>query len=340
MSERSQEEIIQFWDDCPCMVSIVCTTYNHERYLRQALTSFLAQKTTFSFEIIVHDDASTDETTEIIKAFSLRYPELVKTILQDENQYSKGGFKPSIYAAKFSGSKYIALCEGDDYWLDDDKLQIQIDALENHPEVDFSFHGAYLSRDSVLSDKSPWRYGETRIIPLETLLQLKTGSFAPTSSYVFRRTLVEKLPDWFFREAPIGDFFVERYGALRGGALYFKKSMSVYRELTPQSWSRRVQENDEAFRSYIEGMIRSLFLMDKDFSAHSGVMRQVKAKMYIRYAMNELYSNRYNHFKQLVIESVEQYNYVSRKQWLAYRLRRYPRIFMWLLGSKRMIDRL
>ena len=127
-----------------CLVSVVCCTFNHERFIRQALDSFLGQVTQFPFQIIVHDDASTDGTPEVIRQYAAAYPNLVKPIFQVENQYSKGGFKPSIYAAGHSPARYIALCEGDDFWLDCSKLQIQIDALEKNPGSDFSFHPAFL----------------------------------------------------------------------------------------------------------------------------------------------------------------------------------------------------
>lgn len=116
------------------LVSIICTAYNHEAYIQYALDSFVMQKTTFNFEIIVSDDASTDNTAFIIKQLENRYPELFKTFYHSENQYSKKipfFYNELVYAAK---GKYIAICEGDDYWTDPYKLQKQIDFLEENPE--------------------------------------------------------------------------------------------------------------------------------------------------------------------------------------------------------------
>ena len=98
------------------LVSINCITYNHEKYIAQAIESFLMQITNFKYEILIHDDASTDNTVKIIKEYEKKYPNVIKTIFQKENQYSKGK-KVEIFGFKKSRGKYIAFCEGDDYWL-------------------------------------------------------------------------------------------------------------------------------------------------------------------------------------------------------------------------------
>jgi glycosyltransferase involved in cell wall biosynthesis len=117
------------------LVSICCITYNHENYIRDCIEGFLMQKTTFPIEIIIHDDASTDNTAQIIKEYADQNPDLFVTILQTENQWSKGG--GSIFARFVfprARGKYIALCEGDDYWTDSYKLQKQVYFLEENPD--------------------------------------------------------------------------------------------------------------------------------------------------------------------------------------------------------------
>ena len=116
------------------MVTIRCLTYNHAPYIRQCLDGFVMQKTNFRFEAIVHDDASTDGTAAIVKEYGDKYPEIIKPILETENQYSKhDGSLGRIVNAHMHG-KYIAMCEGDDYWIDPLKLQKQVDFLESHPD--------------------------------------------------------------------------------------------------------------------------------------------------------------------------------------------------------------
>ena len=106
------------------LVSISCMTYNHAPYIRKCLDSFLLQKTNFPFEIVIHDDASIDGTTAIIEEYTSRYPGIFSTLIQKENQYSKGirGLSTRFNYPRCRG-KYIAVCEGDDYWTDPDKLQ-------------------------------------------------------------------------------------------------------------------------------------------------------------------------------------------------------------------------
>jgi len=134
---KDQESIISGWGDNTVdpLVTIICTTFNHEGFISEALEGFLIQKTTFPFEIIVHDDASTDNTQNIIKDFVEKYPLIVKPILQKKNQYSNKDVNIwSDFTFPKALGKYIALCEGDDYWIDELKLQKQVDFLENNKE--------------------------------------------------------------------------------------------------------------------------------------------------------------------------------------------------------------
>lgn len=113
------------------MVTICCITYNQEKYISKTIESFLIQETNFKYEIIIHDDASTDNTTEIIRSYEKRFPDIIKPIYQTENQYSKGVIPSQIIYKKAKG-KYITICEGDDYWSSQYKLQKQVDFLESH----------------------------------------------------------------------------------------------------------------------------------------------------------------------------------------------------------------
>lgn len=119
-------------DNKNILVTIHCTTYNHEPYMRQCLEGFVMQKTNFHFEAIVHDDASTDGTAAIIREYAERYPTIIKPIYETENQYSKHDDSILRTMYEYTHGKYIAICEGDDYWIDPLKLQKQVDFLENH----------------------------------------------------------------------------------------------------------------------------------------------------------------------------------------------------------------
>lgn len=134
MLDRSQNDIVKEWMNDAPLASICCITYNHERYISKAIDSFLMQETTFPFEILIHDDASTDGTTDIILAYAEEYPEIIRPIIQTENQFSKGGLINPRFVFPKARGKYIALCEGDDYWTDKAKLQKQVAFLKKNPE--------------------------------------------------------------------------------------------------------------------------------------------------------------------------------------------------------------
>lgn len=121
-------------DEMP-MVSIWCLAYNHEKYIQECLDGFVMQKTNFKFEAIVHDDASTDSTAKIIQEYAEKYPDIIKPIFEKENQYSKRDRSLNRIMNKHMRGKYVALCEGDDYWTDPLKLQKQVDILENDASI-------------------------------------------------------------------------------------------------------------------------------------------------------------------------------------------------------------
>ena len=116
-------------------VSVHCLCYNLERYIAEALDSILCQKTDFEFEIIVHDDASKDRSPEIIRAYEEKYPGKIKAIYQTENQFTQGIDIFRTHMLPRSSGKYIAICDGDDCWYSEDKLQLQYDHLESHPDT-------------------------------------------------------------------------------------------------------------------------------------------------------------------------------------------------------------
>lgn len=150
---RIEEAIMSGWEgglDEP-LVSVVCHTYNHEKFVEDALNSFLMQETTFPFEIIVHDDASTDKTQEIIRQYQAQYPAIIKPIYQTSNIFSKGE-RPTMYSFPMAKGKYIAFCEGDDFWVDKQKVQSQGKFLEANSEYSVCYTGSIPFRDDTVID--------------------------------------------------------------------------------------------------------------------------------------------------------------------------------------------
>ena len=141
MKDIKQNETASIDATRQIMVSVCCLVYNHEPFLRVCFDGFVMQKTTFPIEILVHDDASTDHSVDIIREYTAKYPDLFKPIYQAENQYSKGVDVFSLNARRAQG-KYIAVCEGDDYWTDPMKLQKQVEFLEEHMDYSMCFHRA------------------------------------------------------------------------------------------------------------------------------------------------------------------------------------------------------
>lgn len=213
------------------LVSICCESFNHAPYLRDCLEGFVMQKTNFKFEILVHDDASTDGSDDIIREYAAKYPDLFKPILQTENQYSKGiSIWNSIQFPRAKG-KYIAHCEGDDYWIDPLKLQKQVDFLESHPDYSMCFGNAIEHwEDGSSPDKPMVDLNHSDVSPLELFGRWQ----APTASILYCKRILEsniykrcvRIPKRAF-----GDLIVGICCGFVGKIHYDNKCMSVYRRL-------------------------------------------------------------------------------------------------------------
>ncbi len=155
MFNMTEANIMKHWDSSELLVSICSTTYNHETFIEKALDGFLMQETSFPFEIIVRDDCSTDRTAQIIKQYAKKYPRIIKTIFEKKNMYSNGMRRPMKVAHKKAMGKYIATCEGDDFWTDIFKLQKQIDFLECNPQYSISYHDVnIIDKEGLITSKT------------------------------------------------------------------------------------------------------------------------------------------------------------------------------------------
>ncbi|WP_370560273.1 glycosyltransferase [Edwardsiella tarda] len=222
-------------------ISIVCITYNHSQYICQAIDGFLKQRTIYKFNIIIHDDCSNDETQDILIAYKNKYPNIIKLILQKENQYSKNK-KPSKIAISASDAKYIALCEGDDYWIDELKIDTQVRELECNDKYKLCFTKASVLKDGLLIEK--YDYGkEKKILNANEFIEIGGGACA-TNSIVFRKSIMDFMPLWY-DAAPVGDAFVQAYGAIPDGVIYLPINTAVYRFLSNGSWSKRLTTNSK-----------------------------------------------------------------------------------------------
>lgn len=254
-------------DASPIMVSISCITFNHEPYIARALDSFLMQKTDFPFEILVYDDASTDRTQEIIREYEARYPDIIKPYYQTENQYSKGKYNvEGFYNYPRAAGKYIAMCDGDDYWMDEHKLQMQVDYMETHPECAMCLHAARIETEERAVQSLKIRpYRKSQVIPAEKVID-KPSNY-PTASLLFRTEYTRDLQDYYY-VSPVGDIPIQIHMAAKGTVYYMDREMSVYRQGVSVSWSALMKQGN--YKQNLIDHHHAMKVMYRGFSKETG----------------------------------------------------------------------
>ena len=202
MINKSENNVIKNWkgDISKPLVSICCITYNHENFIVEALDSFLMQETDFPFEIIIRDDASTDDTANIIRKYEKKFPKIIKPICEIENGYSKG-IKASPVTFKKAVGEYIALCEGDDYWTDEKKLQIQKDFLDANKKYVITYTGVEAFNENGLIHD--YIGGATKDLSVS---DLRMSTPINTLTVMFRN-VIDKLPTEY-NSTKYGDLFL------------------------------------------------------------------------------------------------------------------------------------
>ena len=207
------------------LVSVVMITYGHEKFIEQAINGVLMQECSFDFELIVANDCSPDNSDTIIQSIIDNHPKGSKLKYVRHNKNI--GMMPNFISALQSATaKYIALCEGDDYWTDPLKLQKQVDFLESNLDYSMSCHNAEIIYEN--SDKKPIIFSDNRVsydISMETIVEKWV---IPTASMVFRREYVVNLPEWFDKIYS-GDFTLALFLRHSGKIWFFHDLMSVYR---------------------------------------------------------------------------------------------------------------
>ena len=215
-------------------VSICTQTFNHGGYIRQCLEGFLSQKINFKFEVIINDDASTDDTAVIVKEYEARYPNIIKAIYQKDNQYSKGVNTLTRLLFHKAQGKYIAICEGDDYWCDENKLQKQVDFMEANKESAMCFTNVNVFDDDTKELKPYWTKIETKNYEINDLLK---GNVAPNCSVMFRNGLVD-FSRHTFEGLPMGDWPLYVFLLRKGYATYLDFVSAVYRVRSASMYSK------------------------------------------------------------------------------------------------------
>lgn len=233
---RGEDEVMRTWlSHGEPVVSICCATYNHADYLEDTLRGFIGQVTTFPFEIIVRDDASIDGTTDIVKKYAAQYPSIIRAVLENENQYSRG-VRATPVLVNLARGQYVALCEGDDYWITSDKLEKQVQLLRDYPQASMSVARTVVCKPSegqgwvcpsVYSDNGK---------DLQEFEDIQTGYFH-TSTFVVRTDLYRNILNNYSKKIQIGDFASRLLLVKDGPFVLLKEIVSAYRTTGRGMWS-------------------------------------------------------------------------------------------------------
>ncbi|MEX0775221.1 MAG: glycosyltransferase [Phycisphaeraceae bacterium] len=214
-------------------------TYNHQRYVAQAIDSVLMQRTNFDWELVIGEDCSPDGTGALVADYQRREPQRIRVLPRLRNLGASHNFVDTYFAC---GGQYVALLEGDDYWTDPNKLQAQVEALDAHPEWSMCGHRVHLRREDgqpVQDFPPPWAC--QRVLTLGDLL---ASNLLPACSVVFRHRLIEEFPSWHHQLA-MGDWSVHILNAHHGLIGMLPVTMAVYRLHDDSMWAGR----DELWRA-------------------------------------------------------------------------------------------
>jgi glycosyltransferase involved in cell wall biosynthesis len=210
--------------EMPIKVSVLVMTYNHAKFISQALESILMQQVNFNYEVLISEDCSTDGTREIVKEYYDKFPDKIQLLLSEKNIHSNAVVVRGIDAAR---GDYIALLDGDDYWMSSDKLQKQVDFLDTHPDCALCFHNAQVVYED--NSQEPWYWTPADQKQFSTLEDIWLGNFIATCSTMFRRGLFGEVPDWYDSFFPITDWPLHILNAEHGNIGYINEVMGVYR---------------------------------------------------------------------------------------------------------------
>jgi glycosyltransferase involved in cell wall biosynthesis len=271
------------------LVSISCLAFNHEEFIRKALEGFVMQETNFRFEVLIHDDASTDGTAEIIREYEQKFPELIKPIYRKENQWRKGIKGSAAHNFPRALGKYIALCEGDDYWTDPKKLQRQVDYLESHEDYALvAENGLVLNTHVNTQYKFNDIYMEECDVEIEELLGKRKF---PTASVMFRSM---HLDSSYAKLKHQSDVILWCYLAKKGKVRYMPVVSSVYSRgthgvvlsSTSRQWAETLEGWNEVLASILPERIDRRILSQRNFKEYLRIFytsvkqKDIKASMW------------------------------------------------------------
>ncbi|WP_277850148.1 glycosyltransferase [Moellerella wisconsensis] len=317
---ETEDEIISHWKYIDRVyISCVCIVYNHELYIRDTLDSILAQETEYKFELVIHDDKSTDGTRDILLEYKNKYPNIITLILQEENQYSKS---PRIIplTIPYLNGEYIALCEGDDYWIDKGKLEKQLKTLEKNKNINICFTAGFSYNTNLGYNVISQHDNIPKIYSFDSII-IGGGEFIPTASIMVRKKTITKLPIWYFT-APVGDYFLQIFASAPSGALYLPDITICYRINTIGSWSsNRSNLLPEDIINEAQLYEKTFAQLRNDFTENNSISIAM-AKQYYKYSIILLKSKKYTYSSDMIKKSWACHKNIHLKQNLIYKMRR------------------
>lgn len=246
-----------------CLVTVFCLAYNHEKYIRTTFEGFVKQKTTFKFKVLVHDDASTDSTPEIIREYMEKYPDIFEAIFQEDNKYQKGIDIEDEYIIPRIDSKYVASCEGDDYWTDPNKLQLQVEYMEKHPDCTLCVHNTekiFENGNSTGTFFNPSHKEED--YSMKDIILSEPSAYFHFSSLMWRSDTFKKKNPAFAMDG-IGDYPMALYFASIGYIHYIPRTMSCYRLNSIGSWSSSMDSDNSKKVNQHKNIIKGFKTIDE-----------------------------------------------------------------------------
>jgi len=237
-------------------VSVLMLTYNHKNYIADAIESVIKQQTDFPFELVIGEDRSTDSTANICREYQKKYPEIIKLTINDKNLGLQENF---IRSYNRCSGEYIAICEGDDFWTNKHKLQIQADFLDSHKEYSACFHRVinYYQYNGTKSLSNGGQKEDT------TIIDLAKSNYISNVSAMFRRGLFGELPDWFTKVSTY-DYAIHLLNAQYGKIHYMKTPMAVYRQHKSAIWSKAGTDKKLSIALQVRELLMDYFHDNKE----------------------------------------------------------------------------
>ena len=258
-------------------VSVAMISYNHEKFIAQAIEGVLMQKTDFDFELIIGEDCSPDRTGTIVAEYQRRFPDKIRATIREKNI---GGLRNFIDVIESCSGEYVALCEGDDYWTDPGKLQKQVDYLDAHQDCAICCTRAGVFYDGAEGDAYHTYWPDVETKEITTFADLvANGDYIPTCTTVYRNHLFPELPEWF-RAAPVGDWPLHLLNAQHGNVYYMSEVTAAYRRHPggmTHSWSEV---------KHFQNLLGILSSMSPSLDGyHRGIVREEVKRIYYRLSL-------------------------------------------------------